>query len=285
MFLNYTKYNILILSLALAVILAGCKTSTQAKKTQKKTKAQPTVKATIKSPKKKITTPDQPALPSEPNISIPIEQRRVIKKRKTTHITTKKDTIVTLKAFSLKANLALRNRILSYNSFISVISILPPFIYNPQDVQQFKDIIHLSFVGNEKKLDGLTPIKNRHWKVIHTAHSLNPEKLGLFYIPVQKQINNTLYYAVANINMPNSLNKVNLYIKTNGYIKIWLNNQLLFMSNQHVNNGEYITRTVSEVSLKKGDNRFVIKTVKLHNQCSFSLRLTTRDEEPIQFNQ
>ena len=277
------KYHHTIYLICAALLfLVGCQTIPQ--KTPQKKQHSPKKITPEKSviPEKKTSV--TPPKPKGPTILIPNKKKEPTPTRQKRQEPIKQQQTITLNAFTSVANLKLKNRILVYQSFVTRISLLPPFKYQKKNGQLFRDIIHFPFIENEKKLDGLTPRHDNNWRILNAIDSQNPEELGLFKLPENPEIDNSVYYGVANIHLNKNLKNINLHIRTNGFIKIWLNERLIFMSNRLIQPNHYITRTVSGITLKKGDNRLVIKTVKLNNQCAFSLHFTTYDEEPILFN-
>jgi serine/threonine-protein kinase len=140
--------------------------------------------------------------------------------------------------------------------------------------------IEHAFVAGEANLDGTqTPPAGASWKVGHFRQS-DPEgciNLGKFFNGPQ----NAAAYAVTRFDSPREYRDAKLRLGCDDHLQVWVNGDLVFTykgAPQTANPNQY---TVTGVSLKKGLNHVVVKSVNLTKRWAFFLRLTDGADKAI----
>jgi len=130
-----------------------------------------------------------------------------------------------------------------------------------------------AFVAGEANLDGTqTPPAGASWKAGHFRQS-DPEgciNLGRFFNGPQ----NAAAYAVTRLDSPREYRDAKLRLGCDDHLQVWVNGDLVFTYKGKPHMANPNQYTVTGVSLKKGLNHVVVKSVNLTRRWAFFLRLT-----------
>lgn len=167
---------------------------------------------------------------------------------------------------------------LNDSSFIRKWNILGPF--NIKNKNSSSDIIHKPFLPNENKLhqDQKTP-ESTKWHTIKAEQQKHAGEINLADIfPTLKR---GAAYAVTTLYAPGKMDNLTLCTGNDDYIKIWINDTLVHTYNKEPRKGDWDQDIIGGITLKKGNNRVVVKSVNLEGPWRFYFRLMTKDGLPV----
>ncbi|MDD5697045.1 MAG: hypothetical protein PHH77_00360 [Victivallaceae bacterium] len=170
-------------------------------------------------------------------------------------------------------------------NFVTRWNILGPFTYLPErlDDNRIKSVLHDELVAGEKKLTGSEPAAAPlKWELARFESSGNPGEINLreFFRDQRRYL---IAYAVTYLHSDEALEHLTLYTGSSGYIKVWINHQLVHAYDQLKRQGKWDQDVIRNVRLKKGYNLIVVKSVALENKWNFYLRLADPANLPLQF--
>ena len=174
------------------------------------------------------------------------------------------------------------SRFLSTNNFVTRWAVYGPFKFKHSLEQQtiLAAIIHHPFIENEKKLNGYRD--NRQILLPNTISSKKfPGRVNL--AKIYPGIEYAAAYAVAYLDCKQSISNLKLYCGSGGYIKIWLNGQLIHTYNRKNRDSHWDQDIINGIKLKKGLNQVVVKSVTLTKPWNFYFRLTDKADLPLTF--
>ena len=227
----------------------------------------------------KIISPSQPkqitkTLPAKKTPPVPV---------KTTPIVNKLPKTDNRNVSQVKLPKPNDSRFLVANNFVTRWMVYGPFTFkNSLKTPHTGSVIHHAFVSDEKKLN----------EPNDTGQFLQPNKLCMKQFPgrvnlakIYPGIEHATAYAVAYLDSDLVITNLKLYSGCGGYIKIWLNGQLIHTYNRHNRDSRWDQDIVNGIKLKKGRNLVVVKIVTIDKPWSFYFRLTDRNGLPLTFSQ
>jgi len=137
-----------------------------------------------------------------------------------------------------------------------------------------------AFVPGEANLDGTqTPPAGASWKVGHFRLSdpVGCIDLGRFFNGPQ----NAAAYAVTWIDSPRERRAAKLHLGCDDYARVWINGNLVFTYKGMPRTAKPDQHTVTGVSLNKGLNRVVVKTINQTGPWMFYFRLADSADKAI----
>lgn len=170
-------------------------------------------------------------------------------------------------------------------NFVTRWNILGPFVYkagNPVD-SKIKSVLHEKLIENEKTLTGSEKVKApMKWQL---ARFESPEKPGEINLRTffKNSLENLAAYAVTYLDCKEELSNLTLYTGSSGYIKIWINHQLIHTYDHSKRKGKWDQDVIKNIKLQKGYNLIVVKCVALENDWNFYLRFADAKNLPIKF--
>jgi len=174
------------------------------------------------------------------------------------------------------------SRFLSTDNFVTRWSVYGPFKFKHSLEQQtvLATIIHRPFVDNEKRLNGDSD--NRQILLSNANDSKKfPRRINLAQI--YPGVEYAAAYAVAYLDSEQAMSNLKLYCGSGGYIKIWLNGQLVHTYNRKDRDSHWDQDIINGIKLKKGRNQVVVKSVTLTKPWRFYFRLTNKADLPLTF--
>jgi hypothetical protein len=175
------------------------------------------------------------------------------------------------------------SRFLSADNFVTRWTVCGPFkfkeIINEQSPPE--SIIHHAFVENEKNINDQTK------KCQSLLPDLKAEQQFLGRVNLAKIYPGVEYaaaYAIAYLDSDKTVSNLKLYSGSGGYIKIWLNGQLIHTFNRHNRDSRWDQDIVNGIKLKKGRNQVVVKSITITKPWSFYFRLTDKNGLPLTFS-
>ena len=174
------------------------------------------------------------------------------------------------------------SRFLSANNFVTRWSVYGPFKFknNLKQHTTLANIIHHTFIDNEKNISGKS---NNNQKLLpDDAYSKQfPGRVNL--AKNYPGIEYAAAYAVAYLEIDQPISNLKLYSGSGGYIKIWLNGQLIHTYNRQNRDSHWDQDIIRGIKLKKGRNQVIVKSVTLTKPWSFYFRLTDKNGLPLTF--
>ena len=177
------------------------------------------------------------------------------------------------------------NGFLADINFVTRWNILGPFFYEAEnlDDNKAKEFLHNKLIANEKKLRGnekaLAPAK---WQLARFEFPQKPGEINLRDFFKDKR-NHLVAYAVTYLQCDKELSKLSLYMGSSGYIKVWINHQLVHVYDQDKRRGKWDQDIIKNIKLRKGYNLIVVKCLALETDWSFYLRLADDKNLPLKF--
>jgi hypothetical protein len=174
------------------------------------------------------------------------------------------------------------SRFLSKDNFVTRWAVYGPFKFKHSLKQQtvLATIIHRPFVANEKRLSGASD--NRQILLSNANDSKKfPGRINLAQI--YPGVEYAAAYAVAYLDSEQAMSNLKLYCGSGGYIKIWLNGQLVHTYNRKNRDSHWDQDIINGIKLRKGRNQVVVKSVTLTKPWNFYFRLTNKADLPLTF--
>ena len=177
------------------------------------------------------------------------------------------------------------NGFLTNINFVTRWNILGPFVYNAekQTDNEIKSVLHEELIADEKLLTGGEEIKAPlKWQLARFASPDKPGEINLRTFFKDKR-ENLAAYAVTYLNSKEEFANLTLYTGSNGYIKIWINHQLVHAYDHSKRIGKWDQDVIKNIKLQKGYNLIVVKCVALEKDWNFYLRLADANNLPLKF--
>eukprot|EP00831_Metopus_contortus_P023608 TRINITY_DN20799_c0_g1_i4.p1 TRINITY_DN20799_c0_g1~~TRINITY_DN20799_c0_g1_i4.p1 ORF type:complete len:404 (-),score=64.08 TRINITY_DN20799_c0_g1_i4:80-1291(-) len=174
---------------------------------------------------------------------------------------------------------------LGNDNFVTRWNILGPFPYKPEKLAdgKIKSVLHNEFLPDEKELSGSeTPNASQKWQLARFESPTSPGEINLrdFFKNEQKY---SVAYAVTYLHCRDALAGIKLYTGSSGYIKVWINHQLVHACDQMERHGKWDQDVISDIKLEKGYNLIVVKSVSIDKDWSFYLRFADSAGRPVKF--
>ncbi|MFA6715825.1 MAG: hypothetical protein WC082_13420 [Victivallales bacterium] len=169
-------------------------------------------------------------------------------------------------------------------NFITRWNILGPFPYKAEKMadNQIKSVLHEVLLENEKKLTGEESAGSLKWQLARFEGVKNPGEINLRkFFKTEKEY--LIAYAVTYLECNEDISKLTLYAGGSGYLKIWINHQLVHAYDHLRREGKWDQDVIKDITLKKGYNLIVVKSVAVENSWNFFLRLADADNRPLKF--
>ncbi len=177
------------------------------------------------------------------------------------------------------------NGFLTNVNFVTRWNILGPFFYKAEKLagNKIKSVLHDSLLADEKKLTGgekaAAPAK---WQLVRFESPRKPGEINLRNLFKDKR-KYLIAYAVTYLRSAEALSNLTLYTGSSGYIKVWINYQLVHAYDHTKRQGKWDQDAVRNIKLKKGYNLIVVKCVALESSWNFYLRLADASNSPLKF--
>ena len=177
------------------------------------------------------------------------------------------------------------NGFLANINFVTRWNILGPFPYRSETMadNKIKSVLHGKLIANEKKLTGeekaTPPLK---WQLARFESPRKPGEINLRSFFKNKDDNLTAY-AVTYLDCKKELSNLTLYTGSSGYIKVWINHQLVHAYDYLKRKGKWDQDVIKNVKLRKGYNLIVVKCVALEKDWNFYLRFADAKNSPLKF--
>jgi hypothetical protein len=170
-------------------------------------------------------------------------------------------------------------------NFVTRWNILGPFAYktgSPAD-NKIKSVLHEKLIENEKTLTGNEKVKPPlKWQLARFESPEKPGEINLRTFFKDKR-ENLAAYAVTYLDSKEELSNLTLYTGSSGYIKIWVNHQLVHAYDHIKRKGKWDQDVIKNIKLQKGYNLIVVKSVALEKDWNFYLRFADAKNLPIKF--
>jgi len=177
------------------------------------------------------------------------------------------------------------NGFLANINFVTRWNILGPFTYKTKksDDNKIKSVLHDKLIANEKKLTGGEKVKAPlKWQLARFESPRKPGEINLRKFFKDKR-DNLAAYAVTYLDCKNELSNLTLYTGSSGYIKVWINHQLVHAYDHIKRQGKWDQDVIHNIKLRKGYNLIVIKCVALEKNWNFYLRLADANNLSLKF--
>ncbi len=173
------------------------------------------------------------------------------------------------------------SRFLAANNFVTRWMVYGPFVFKDSlKKAPTGAIIHRAFVTDEKRVN----------EISDKGQFLLPDKRCMKQFPgrvnlakIYPGIEYAAAYAVAYLDSKRAITNLKLYSGSGGYIKIWLNGQLVHTYNRHNRDSRWDQDIINGIRLKKGRNLVVVKIVTIAKPWSFYFRLADHNGLPLTF--
>lgn len=173
-------------------------------------------------------------------------------------------------------------RFLSADNFVTRWEVCGPFIFKALRNRPSPSaaIIHYPFIKNEK--NGQCK-KTDCWRLLskQATDRKFPGRVNL--ATMYPGVKYAAVYALAYLDIDQSVANLKLYVGCSGYIKIWLNGQLIHTYNRHNRDSHWDQDIINGIKLKKGRNQVVVKSITLTKPWSFYFRLADKNGLPLTF--
>jgi hypothetical protein len=133
------------------------------------------------------------------------------------------------------------------------------------------------FIGEEFALDGTRAPKGMKWQAKDFKGGEGKIDLDALY----NQADHAAAYAVAWVECPQDIPDAKLLVGSDDYLKVWINGKLVHTFKTERRAGEADQDVVSQIHMKKGLNRIVVKCVDVVLDWNFFLRFATTDSKAI----
>ena len=170
-------------------------------------------------------------------------------------------------------------------NFITRWNILGPFAYKTEKYadNKIKSALHEKLIENEKTLTGNEKVKAPlKWQLARFKSPEKPGEINLRTFFKDKREKLTAY-AVTYLDCKEEFSKLTLYAGSSGYIKIWINHQLVHAYDHIKRKGKWDQDVIKNIKLQKGYNLVVVKCVALEKDWNFYLRFADAKNLPIKF--
>ncbi|MCP3966011.1 MAG: hypothetical protein GY750_07345 [Lentisphaerae bacterium] len=174
---------------------------------------------------------------------------------------------------------------LSSDNFIVRWNVFGPFYYSSNDLQLngTKSVLHREFVKDEKSLTGTEDADTGlTWRLVRFNSKSSPGQVDLAQVYKGKN-QYAAAYAVTYLYSKEALDDLILYAGSSGYIKIWVNHQLVHAYDRQPRTGKWDQDVVKNISMRKGYNLVVVKCVSVGSNWDFFLRFSDRNDNPLKF--
>lgn len=170
-------------------------------------------------------------------------------------------------------------------NFVTRWNILGPFTYKAGKLadDKIKSVLHEKLIDHEKALTGSEKVKAPlKWQLARFESPEKPGEINLRTFFKDKR-ENLAAYAVTYLDCKEELSNLTLYTGSSGYIKIWINHQLIHVYDQSKRKGKWDQDAIKNIKLQKGYNLVVVKSVALEKDWNFYLRFADAKNLPIKF--
>ncbi len=170
-------------------------------------------------------------------------------------------------------------------NFVTRWNILGPFPYKAEKTadNKTKSVLHEKLIENEKTLTGGEKVKAPlKWQLARFESPEKPGEINLRTFFKDKRENLTAY-AVTYLNCQKELSNLTLYAGSSGYIKIWINHQLVHAYDHSKRKGKWDQDVIKNIKLQKAYNLVVVKCVAIEKDWNFYLRFADAKNLPIKF--
>lgn len=177
------------------------------------------------------------------------------------------------------------NGFLTNINFVTRWNILGAFSYETEKLadNKVKSVLHEKLIANEKKLTGGEKVKSPlKWELARFESPNNPGEINLRGFLKDKR-DKLAAYAVTYLRCDKAFSDLTLYTGSNGYIKVWVNHQLVHAYDHSKRKGKWDQDVIKGIKLRKGYNLIVVKCVAVEKDWSFYLRLADADNQPLKF--
>ena len=177
------------------------------------------------------------------------------------------------------------NGFLTNINFVTRWNILGAFPYTERktDDNKVKSVLHDKFIANEKKLTGGEKVKDPlKWQLARFESPQKPGEINLRSFFKTKGEKLTAY-AVTYLSCKEALSNLTLYTGSSGYIKVWINHQLVHAYDHLKRKGKWDQDVIKNIKLRKGYNLIVVKCVAVEKDWNFYLRLADAKNLPLTF--
>jgi hypothetical protein len=177
------------------------------------------------------------------------------------------------------------NGFLTNINFVTRWNILGPFPYKAEklDDNKIKAVLHSKLIADEKKLTGGEKVKAPlKWQLARFEAPKKPGEINLRSFFKDKN-ENLAAYAVTYLSCKKALSSLTLYTGSSGYIKVWINHQLVHAYDHTKRKGEWDQDVIKNIKLRKGYNLIVVKCVAIEKDWNFYLRLADAKNLPLKF--
>jgi hypothetical protein len=175
---------------------------------------------------------------------------------------------------------------LNNDNFVTRWNILGPFACpaaaEPPDPVDGQSLLHRELLKNEKELSGSEAIPGVKWQLARFESPQTPGKINLrnFF---KGSSGRSAAYAVTYLQCDEALSPLILYTGSSGYIKVWLNRQLIHAYDRNEREGQWDQDIIKNIKLRKSYNLLVVKCVATAEDWCFYLRLAAADNIPLKF--
>jgi len=177
------------------------------------------------------------------------------------------------------------NGFLTNINFVTRWNILGPFLYNPEKSadNKIKSVLHDKLIANEKKLTGEEKAPaSLKWQLARFESPRKPGEINLRTFFKDKR-DNLAAYAVTYLECAKELPNLTLYTGSSGYIKVWINHQLVHTYDYVKREGKWDQDVIKNIKLRKAYNLIVVKCVALEKDWNFYLRFADAKNIPLKF--
>ena len=178
------------------------------------------------------------------------------------------------------------NGFLSNNNFVVRWNILGPFPCSSSATEKTsqsvgKATLHRKLMKGEKKLSG-TESTDQKWLLARFESPNSPGEINLrnFFKNKPGQF---AAYAVTYLQCPQKMPHLTLYTGSSGYIKVWINHQLVHTYDHNSRKGKWDQDVIQNIELRKGYNQIVVKCVSTSKDWNFYFRLADAQNLPMKF--
>ena len=177
------------------------------------------------------------------------------------------------------------NGFLTNINFVTRWNILGPFPYKTEKTADNKtnSVLHDKLIVNEKKLTGEEKVKAPlKWELARFESPSKPGEINLRSFFKDKH-DKLAAYAVTYLSCDKALANLTLYAGSSGYIKVWINHQLVHAYDHVKRKGKWDQDVIKNIKMRKGYNLIVVKCVALEKDWSFYLRFADAENIPLKF--
>jgi hypothetical protein len=174
---------------------------------------------------------------------------------------------------------------LESDNFVTRWNILGPIAYKAEKLSdgKIKSVLHSEPFPDEKKLTGSE--KNDfslNWQLARFESPASPGEINLrdFFKNENKYL---IAYAVTYLKCEERLTGVSLYTGSSGYVKVWINHQLVHAYDHMDRVGKWDQDVIKNIELNKGYNLIVVKCVAIDKGWNFYLRFADTGNQPMKF--